>query len=125
MTGVDEIGSKIAESIISWFNKEQNRTLIDRLRNHHLNFEIVSAEKEGATEKLKGLSIIISGTFKKFTRDEIKAFIELNGGKNVTSLSPKTTYLVAGENIGPSKLEKAQKLKIPIITEEELVELTN
>ena len=74
---------------------------------------------------MKGLSIIISGTFKKFTRDEIKAFIELNGGKNVTSLSAKTTYLVAGENIGPSKLEKAQKLKIQIITEQELVELTN
>ena len=125
LTGVEEIGSKIAESIILWFSNDQNRLLIDRLKGNHLNFETVSEQKVGATEKLKGLSIIISGTFEKFSRDEIKAFIELNGGKNVTSLSAKTNYLVAGQNIGPSKLEKAQKLKIPVISENELLELTN
>ncbi len=125
LTGVDEIGGKIAESILNWFTNDQNRQLVARLKNHNLCFEIKSEQKEGQTEKLKGLSIIISGTFEKFSRDDLKAFIELNGGKNVTSISSKTNYLIAGENIGPSKLEKAKKLKIPIITEDELLQLTN
>jgi DNA ligase (NAD+) len=125
LTGVDEIGSKIAESIINWFANDQNKRLIERLKNHGLSFELKSIQKEGQTEKLKGLSIIISGTFEKISRDELKTYIELNGGKNVTSISAKTSYLVAGENIGPSKLEKAQKLKIPIISDDELMQLTN
>ena len=124
LTQVEEIGGKIAESIINWFNNDENRKLIDRLKNHGLNFEVSTIQKEGQTDKLKGLSILISGTFIKFTRDEIKNFIELNGGKNVSSISVKTNYLVAGENIGPSKLEKAQKLKIPVISEDELIRLT-
>jgi DNA ligase (NAD+) len=125
LTGVDEIGSKIAESIVNWFSNERNRELTEELKNHGLCFTVKSEQKEGQTEKLKGLSIIISGTFEKFSRDDLKAFIELNGGKNVTSLSAKTSYLIAGENIGPSKLEKALKLKIPIISEDELIQLTN
>ncbi|MEI6679918.1 MAG: NAD-dependent DNA ligase LigA [Mariniphaga sp.] len=125
LTMVDEIGNKIAESIVSWFSNDQNRQLTERLKNHGLRFEIISEQKEGQTEKLKGLSIIISGTFENFSRDDLKAFIELNGGKNVTSISAKTSYLVAGENTGPSKLEKAIKLKIPIISEAELIQLTN
>ena len=125
LTGVEEIGSKIAESLISWFADDRNIQLIERLKNKNLCFEIKSEQRDGQTEKLKGLSIIISGTFEKFSRDDLKAFIELNGGKNVTSISAKTNYLVAGENIGPSKLEKAQKLKIPIISEDELLQLTN
>ena len=125
LTGVEEIGGKIAESIINWFANDQNRLLIERLKNYGLLFEVKTEQKEGQTEKLKGLSIIISGTFEKFSRDDLKAFIELHGGKNVTSISAKTSYLVAGDNIGPSKLEKAQKLKIPIISEDELLQLTN
>ena len=125
LTGVEEIGGKIAESLINWFANEQNRLLVDRLKGHNLSFETKNEQKEGQTEKLKGLSMLISGTFEKFSRDELKAFIELNGGKNVTSISAKTSYLVAGENIGPSKLEKAQKLKIPIISEDDLLQLTN
>ena len=125
LTSVEEIGTKIAESIISWFSDDLNRQLIERLKNHQLTFELKSEQKVGQTEKLKGLSIIISGTFEKFSRDDLKAFIELNGGKNVTSISAKTSYLIAGENIGPSKLEKARKLKIPIISEEEFLQLTN
>jgi len=125
MTNIDEIGDKIAESILNWFSDDQNKRLIERLKNQHLNFEIKTEQKEGQTEKLKGLAIIISGTFEKFSRDDLKAFIELNGGKNVTSISAKTSYLVAGENTGPSKLLKAQLLKIPVISEEELIQLTN
>jgi DNA ligase (NAD+) len=125
LTGVDEIGGKIAESIVSWFSNDQNRQLTEQLKDYGLCFEIKSVQKEGQTEKLKGLSIIISGTFEKFSRDDLKAFIELNGGKNVTSISAKTSYLIAGENTGPSKLEKAIKLKIPIISEAELIQLTN
>jgi len=125
LTGVEEIGSKIAESLVNWFADVRNIQLVERLKRKNLSFEIKSEQRVGQTEKLKGLSIIISGTFEKFSRDDLKAFIELNGGKNVTSISAKTNYLVAGENIGPSKLEKAQKLKIPIISEDELLQLTN
>jgi DNA ligase (NAD+) len=125
LTGVEEIGGKIAESLIHWFSEGENKRLLERLKSQNLRFEIKSEQKQGQTEKLKGLSIIISGTFEKFSRDELKAFIELHGGKNVTSISAKTSYMVAGENIGPSKLEKAQKLKIPIITENDLIQLTN
>jgi len=125
LTEVEEIGSKIAESLVNWFADDRNKQLVDRLKSQNLQFEMKSEQKEGQTDKLKGLSIIISGTFEKFSRDDLKAFIELNGGKNVTSISAKTNYLVAGENIGPSKLEKAQKLKIPIISEDDLLQLTN
>ena len=125
LTGVEEIGSKIAESLVNWFADDRNKQLVDRLKSQNLRFEMKSEQKEGQTDKLKGISIIISGTFERFSRDDLKAFIELNGGKNVTSISAKTNYLVAGENIGPSKLEKAQKLKIPIISEDDLLQLTN
>ena len=125
LTGVEEIGSKIAESLVNWFADARNKQLVDRLKSQNLRFEMKSEQKEGQTDKLKGISIIISGTFERFSRDDLKAFIELNGGKNVTSISAKTNYLVAGENIGPSKLEKAQKLKIPIISEDDLLQLTN
>jgi len=125
LTGVEEIGGKIAESLVNWFADDRNKRLVDRLKSQNLRFEMKFEQKEGQTEKLKGLSIIISGTFEKISRDDLKAFIELNGGKIVTSISAKTNYLVAGENIGPSKLEKAQKLKIPIISEDDLLQLTN
>jgi DNA ligase (NAD+) len=120
---VEEIGVKIAESIVQWFSDEQNIRLVERLKAHGLMFESKRIEKEGQTEKLKGLAIIISGTFEKYSRDELKALIELNGGKSVSSISSKTNYLIAGENTGPSKLEKALKLKIPIISEEQFLEL--
>lgn len=120
---VEEIGVKIAESIVQWFSDEQNIQLIERLRAHGLMFETQKVAREGQSEKLKGLSIIISGTFEKYSRDELKALIELNGGKSVSSISSKTNYLIAGENTGPSKLEKALKLKIPIISEEQFLEL--
>jgi DNA ligase (NAD+) len=125
LTSVDEIGVKIAESIVEWFSKEQHLELIERLRAANLKLVTEIRQAEGATEKLKGLSFVISGTFQNFSRDELKADIELHGGKNVSGISAKTSYLIAGENIGPSKLEKATGLKIPIISEETYVQLTN
>jgi DNA ligase (NAD+) len=125
LTSVDEIGVKIAESIVDWFSKEQHVELIERLRAANLKLVSEIRQAEGATEKLKGLSFVISGTFQNFSRDELKADIELHGGKNVSGISAKTSYLIAGENIGPSKLEKATSLKIPIISEENYVQLTN
>ena len=125
LTSTDEIGIKIAESILAWFSKEKHLELVARLKGHHLKFEIEKAEMEGSSEKLKGLFFVISGTFKNYSRDELKADIELHGGKNVSSISAKTSYLIAGENIGPSKLEKAIQLKIPIITEENYRQLTD
>jgi len=125
LTSVDEIGVKIAESIIDWFSKEQHLQLIDRLKNVSLKLETEIIQLEGSSEKLKGLSFVISGTFKNYSRDELKADIELHGGKNVSSISAKTSYLIAGENIGPSKLEKATQLKIPVISEESYRLLTD
>ena len=125
LVAVDEIGIKIAESIVDWFSKEKHLELIARLKTFNLKFETENVVKEGSTDKLKGMLIVVSGTFSTFSRDELKADIELHGGKNASSISAKTSYLIAGENIGPSKLEKATQLKIPIITEEEYRQLTN
>ncbi len=125
LTSIGEIGSRIAESLTTWFSKDENLLLLSRLRENGLIMEQVSKKNEGGGEKLKGLSIIISGTFKNFSRDKLKEIIELNGGQNVTSISSKTSYLIAGENIGPAKLEKATKLKIPIISEDEFMQLLN
>ena len=125
LISVDEIGVKIAESIVDWFSKVQHLELIERLRAADLRLVTEIRQVEGATEKLKGLSFVISGTFQNFSRDELKADIELHGGKNASGISAKTSYLIAGENIGPSKLEKATTLKIPIITEEKYLQLTN
>ena len=125
LVAVDEIGTKIAESILSWFGKEQHLQLIEKLGQVPLKLEAENRQTEGATEKLKGLTFVISGTFQNYSRDGLKADIELHGGKNVSSISAKTSYLIAGENIGPSKLEKATSLKIPIITEETYRQLTD
>jgi DNA ligase (NAD+) len=125
LMAVDEIGVRIAESLLDWFSKEQHLQLVERLRIAGLKLETETTEREGASEKLKGLTFVISGTFNSFTRDELKADIELHGGKNVSSISAKTSYLIAGENIGPSKLEKATQLKIPVISEESYRQLTN
>jgi DNA ligase (NAD+) len=125
LVAIDEVGIKIAESILAWFSKEQHLKLIERLKEFGLQFELIYTVQKGSSEKLKGLSFIISGTFQNFSRDGLKADIELHGGKNVSSISAKTSYLIAGENVGPSKQEKAAKLKIPIIDEETYRQLTN
>ncbi len=120
---IDEIGGKIAESIVDWFSKTEYRELIGFLKEQGLQFSISEEQLSSKTEKLKGLNIIISGTFEKFSRDELKNMIEQNGGKNVGSISKKTNYLVAGENMGPSKLEKATQLGIPVISEDDFLKM--
>ncbi|MCD6354641.1 MAG: NAD-dependent DNA ligase LigA [Prolixibacteraceae bacterium] len=120
---IDEIGERIAESVVEWFSKPGHLKLIDFLKEQGLQFKISEEQLSDHTEQLKGLNIIISGTFEKYSRDELKKMIEKNGGKNVGSISKKTNYLLAGKNIGPSKLEKAIKLGIPIISENDFLKM--
>lgn len=116
---VDEIGEKIAGSIIQYFANEKNRILVERLRQSGLKLEADEEDLSGYSDKLKGMSIVISGVFARHSRDEYKALIEKHGGKNVGSISKKTSFILAGDNMGPSKLEKAQQLNIPIKDENE------
>jgi DNA ligase (NAD+) len=123
LIAIDKIGDKIAESIIKYFSNEKNIGIINSLKEAGLKFE-TETETTPASGNLKGLSIIISGVFSR-PRDEIKELIETNGGKNVSSISSKTDYLIAGENMGPAKLEKAQKFGIKIISEKEFINIIN
>ena len=123
LTDVNEIGERIAQSLINFFELAQNRELIQQLRNTGLQFEMSEEELIGTTDKLTGLSIVISGTFEKHSRDELKKLIEQHGGKNVGSISKNTNYVLAGDNMGPAKLEKAQKLGISIITEDDFLKM--
>ena len=117
----EEIGERIALSLIEWFSNEKHKEEIEKLKSQELQFVTEEKEITLASEKLSGQSFIISGVFEKFSRDELKDIIEQNGGKIVSSISAKLNYLVAGDNMGPAKLEKAQKLNIPIISDGELL----
>ncbi len=120
---VDEIGEKIAQSIRSFFRNDRNRNLIERLRAAGVQLEAGETDTSEHTDKLAGKAIVISGVFVHHSRDEYKELIEKHGGKNTGSISSKTTFILAGENMGPSKLEKAQKLGIPIVGEDEFLQL--
>ena len=120
---VDEIGEKIAQSIRSYFSNPQNRELIDRLRIAGIQLKADEVDTTDHTDKLAGQSIVISGVFTLHSRDEYKALIEKHGGKNVGSISSKTSFILAGDSMGPSKLEKAQKLGIPILDEKAFLQL--
>ena len=120
---VDEIGEKIAQSIILYFQNEKNRELVERLKAAGLRLEAEEEDLTGHTETLKGQSIVISGVFTHHSRDEYKAMIEKHGGKNVGSISKKTSFILAGDNMGPSKLEKANNLGIKILNEEEFLSI--
>ena len=117
---VDEIGERIADSILAFFAEESNKSFIHRLKDAGLQF--VVQEVEGATDKLAGAAIVVSGVFEKYDRTGIKKLIEQHGGKVSSSISKKTSYIVAGEKMGPSKREKAEKLGVPIISEDEFLE---
>ena len=120
---VDEIGEKIAQSIRLYFSDEKNRSLIERLQQAGLQLAAGEKDLSDHTDKLQGQSIVISGVFARHSRDEYKELIEKHGGKNVGSISRKTSFILAGENMGPSKLEKAEKLGIRIVNEEEFLKM--
>jgi DNA ligase (NAD+) len=120
---VDEIGDRIAQSIVKYFGESGNIDVVNKLREFGLQFELSEDITGRRTDKLKDMSIVISGTFEKHSRDEYKALIEQNGGKNSGSISAKTNYVLAGENMGPAKLEKAESLGVPIISEDDFLEM--
>jgi DNA ligase (NAD+) len=120
---VDEIGDKIAQSVIAFFANEENVTTIERLRQFGVQLELIEKYNPNATTKLEGKTFVVSGVFEEFSRDDLKKAIEDNGGKVGSSISTKTHYVVAGDNMGPAKLEKANQLKIPIISEIEFMAL--
>lgn len=119
---IDDVGERVANSIVDFFSNEQNVDIVNRLKQIGLQMEGKKSE-ELISDKLSGFSIVISGTFSQFSRDELKLMIEKNGGKNVSSISSKTSFLVAGENMGPSKLEKAKSLGLKILSETEFLNL--
>ncbi len=123
LTNTDEIGERIAQSVISYFANEKNSDLVARLKAAGLQMAIAEEQLAAQSDKLKGLAIVISGTFEQHSRDEYKTMIEQHGGKNVASVSGKTSFIVAGDNMGPAKLEKAKKLNIKVINESELLEM--
>ena len=121
LIAIDEVGDKIALSIIGHFRDETNVLIVDKLRNKGLRFEMEEVAQD--SNKLAGKSFVVSGVFTLFSRDELKKLIESNGGKNVGSISAKTDFLIAGENMGPAKLEKANKLNITILSENKFNEM--
>jgi DNA ligase (NAD+) len=123
LVSVDEIGERIAQSVVDFFSDEANKERIDRLRSYGLNLEISEEEMQNQSQKLADLTIVISGVFEKVSRKELQNLIETHGGKNTSSISKKTDYLVAGENMGPSKRTKAENLGVKIITEDEFLEM--
>lgn len=121
LSSIPEIGPKIADSIVDFFANPDNVTIIERLREAGVQLCLSEEELANRTNLLEGKKIVISGVFARHSREEYKAMIEQNGGKNVSSISAATSYVLAGDNMGPAKLEKARKLSIPIINEEEFL----
>ena len=125
LIAVDEIGERIAQSVRAYFADGRNQAIVKRLQEQGLQMKLSEERLANQSDKLKGLTIVISGTFTKHSRDEYKAMIEQHGGKNSGSVSGKTNYILAGENMGPAKLEKAAKLGVRIIHEEEFLSMLN
>ncbi len=125
IVAVDEIGERIAESVVSYFEQEEHREIVEKLRAYGLQMAISEDKLSGLSDTLSGLVFVISGTFEHHSRDEYKAMIEQHGGKNVGSISGKTNYVLAGANMGPAKLEKAQKLGVTILDEEAFLSMIN
>ncbi|HQW68466.1 MAG TPA: NAD-dependent DNA ligase LigA [Flavobacterium sp.] len=120
---VDEIGEKIAQSVIEFFENKENVVIIERLKQFGVQFELIEKYNPNATDKLSGKIFVVSGVFSKFSRDDLKKAIEDNGGKVGSSISAKTDFVIAGENMGPAKLEKANQLKVSIISEDDFIEI--
>ena len=124
LTTVDEIGGRIAESVVAWFKDGRNMEIVSRLKAHGLRMMVDDDKLQNKSERLAGNVIVISGTFGKHSRDEYKRMIEEHGGKNSGSVSSKTSFILAGENMGPEKLIKAEKLNIRIVNEDEFLKMT-
>jgi len=120
---VDEIGEKIAQSVLEFFENAENRIIVDRLKNYGVQLETKEVFNPDATDKLTGKTFVVSGVFTKFSRDELKKAIEDNGGKVGSSISAKTDFVIAGDNMGPAKLEKANKLNVAIISEDDFISM--
>ncbi len=120
---VNEIGQRIAESVVSFFREDENREIVDRLKTYGLQFSLTEEQLQNQTDLLKGKTLVVSGVFENLERTELKKLIEDNGGKVSSSISSKTSYLVAGNNMGPSKRTKAETLGVPIISESDFMEL--
>jgi DNA ligase (NAD+) len=120
---VDEIGERIAQSVIDFFANEENRKLVERMKGYGVQLEVSAAANTSVSDKLAGKIFVVSGVFAKFSRDDLKKAIEDNGGKVGSSISSKTDYVVAGDNMGPAKLEKANQLGVKIISEDEFISL--
>lgn len=123
LVSANEIGDRIAQSVVDYFADENNMAILVRLENAGLQMKVSEESLASRSDKLQGLTIVISGTFSSFSRDEYKNMIEQNGGKNVGSVSKKTSFILAGENVGPAKLEKASKLGVRIVSEEEFLKI--
>ena len=123
LIAVDEIGDRIAESVVSFFRSEENITTVNRLREHGVQLQISEEEMAHQTNVLQGKTFVVSGVFAKVSRNELKKLIEDNGGKVSGSISGKTNFVVAGDNMGPSKRTKAESLDVPIISEDEFLEM--
>ena len=121
LTAVDEIGERIAESVVLFFAKDENMEIVKRLKDYGLQFSLSEEQLQNQTDKLKGQSFVVSGVFEKLGRTELKKLIEDNGGKVSSSISSKTSYVVAGDNMGPSKKVKADDLGVPIISEDDFL----
>jgi DNA ligase (NAD+) len=120
---VDEIGERIAYSVIDFFENQENKIIVDRLKSHGIQFEIIENANLNASNKLSGKTFVVSGVFEQFSRDELKKAIEDNGGKVGSSISVKTDFVIAGVNMGPAKLDKAVKLNITIIAEDVFIKM--
>ena len=120
---VDGIGDVIARSVVDYFASEKNRMIVERLKKYGLQMSVVSSSEDNGSDKLAGMNIVISGVFANHTRDEYKAMIEKHGGKNVSSISSKTTFVLAGEKMGPSKLQKAESLGVKIVDEDTFLKM--
>ena len=120
---VEEIGDKIAQSILSWFSVPKNIELLDRLRASGIKFILDESTESRLSSVLEGKTFVVSGVFENFSRDDLKKTIEAHGGKNTGSISAKTSYVVAGENMGPEKRKKAEKLGVTIISERDFISL--
>ena len=125
LLAVEEIGEKIAQSIVNFFDTPDNLSLVDRLQSYGVQMAISEEVLADQTDKLQGQIFVVSGVFESLSRNELKALIEKNGGKVSSSISSKTSYVVAGDNMGPSKMQKANNLGIPIINEQEFLQFIN